>query len=587
VAADSFAHSWLNPGAAHAVGGSFDASHEMSRQWQGFMKARLVLGFLLVTLQTALYATGTSHSRAQIAISAAYLTGTLASKLFIQPRPLGQSFNRVWGALVGIDLLTFSALQLLQSGPSSISSINYTPLFALPLLVASVLGSMRLALGTAAGITVLMLGVSIWSYLHSHTDSAPYFVQPALSGVGYFAIAWLSNQLASRLTTEGQRARQSQLAANIQRQVNELVIESLPDGVLIVDERGCVHAANPAARQLLGSQQALHATVFDLKEEAGWLPLLNLTRLSVGTGQSHEEDVTIRHSLQGPRRVHARTRLAAPHGTAGESLCVLFLQDQRELEARMRTEKLAGMGRLSTAVAHEIRNPLSAISQANALLDEDIVDPKLKRLTAMVGQNAKRLEKIVDDILNVSRIQPYDPAYLIPALPLNTTVHRICTDWASQNGALGRLSIHGDDPAVYVRFDIEHLRRVLVNLLDNARRHTQEQPDAIQVIGHARNAEQAAISIWSDAPPMDQSVERHLFEPFFSSDSRSSGLGLYICRELCERHDASLIYQRSVRTARGQAIEGNEFVVTLRRADASDNADTAETLTTPWQPPLY
>jgi len=587
VAEEARAHSWLNPGTPDTGEGNFDASYEMSRQWQGFITARLVLGFVLVTLQIALYATGTAHSQAQIAISAAYLAGTLASKLFIRPRPLGQSFNRVWGALVGIDLLTFSALQVLQSGPASISTINYTPLFALPVLVASVLGSMRLALGTAAGITVLMLGVSIWSYLQSPTDSTPYFVQPALSGAGYFAIAWLSNQLASRLTTEGQRARQSQLAASIQRQVNELVIESLPDGVLIVDERGMVHSANPAARQLLGSHQALHATVFDLKEEPGWLPLLSLTRLSVATGQNHEEDVTIRHSNLGPRRVHARTRMAAPQGTTGESLCVLFLQDQRELEARMRTEKLAGMGRLSTAVAHEIRNPLSAITQANALLDEDVSDPKLKKLTAMVSQNAKRLEKIVNDILNVSRVQPYDPAHLIPALALGNTLHRICSDWASQNGAQRRLAIHGSDPATNVHFDIEHLRRVLLNLLDNARRHTHELAESIQVFADVIDAQNASFSIWSDAPPMDQSVERHLFEPFFSSDSRSSGLGLFICRELCERHDAVLFYQRNVRTARGIPIEGNEFVVTLRRADAPDNAQTTEPTTTPWQPPLY
>ena len=96
------------------------------------------------------------------------------------------------------------------------------------------------------------------------------------------------------------------------------------------------------------------------------------------------------------------------------ALLGIYLQDQRKLEASMRTEKLAGMGRLSTAVAHEIRNPLSAISQANALLDEDITDPRLKRLTAMVSQNAKRLEKIVNDILNVARVQPYDQDHLVP-----------------------------------------------------------------------------------------------------------------------------------------------------------------------------
>ena len=266
---------------------------------------------------------------------------------------------------------------------------------------------------------------------------------------------------------------------------------------------------------------------------------------------------------------------------------MLFLQDQRELEARMRTEKLAGMGRLSTAVAHEIRNPLAAITQANALLDEDVNDPKLKRLTAMVSQNAKRLEKIVNDILNVSRVHPYDPSYLIPALPLDTTVHRICSEWASQSGSRGRLTFHGDGTPTDVRFDNEHLRRVMVNLLDNARRYTQELPDAIQVVSSPIDAQHATISVWSDAPPMDPSVERHLFEPFFSSDSRSSGLGLFICRELCERHNASLVYQRTMRDARGRPTEGNEFMVTLHRADPPDNEPKAETSALPWQHPQY
>ena len=580
------APSWRDPDAvAYPPPGQAGDPHDVVRQWQGFMTARLVLGTVLVAMQVALYVTGTAHSNVQIVISAAYVVGTLGSKLLIRPRPLGRSFNRVWGALVGLDLLTFSALQMLQG--SSGTSINYTPLFALPILVASVLGSLRLALGTAAGITVLMLAEALLSYLKGPTDATPYFAQSALGGVGYFAIAWLSNQLSTRLASEGLRARQSDLAATIQRQVNELVIESLPDGVLVVDERGGVRAANPSARQLLGSQQALRAQMFDLNGEVGWRPLLNLTRLCVGTGRSQEEDMTIRHGNAGPRRVHARARLAAHPGQTGDSLCVLFLQDQRELEARMRTERLAGMGRLSTAVAHEIRNPLSAITQANALLEEDISDPKLKQLTAMVAQNAKRLEKIVNDILNISRVQPYDPGFLVPAVPLDTSTHRICNDWSTQTGSQQRLTLHPSDLTIGVHFDTEHLRRVMVNLLDNARRHTEDRADAIQVFTGVSDAQHATLSIWSDSAPLDQSVERHLFEPFFSSDSRSSGLGLYICRELCERHDASLIYQRTVRNARGQPTEGNEFVVTFRRAEPADNPLPADSTLTPWQPTLY
>lgn len=576
---------WFDASANQAHLPAADDSQEMLRQWQGFMTARLLLGLVLVFLQSALYLTGTFQSKAQIAISVAYLVGTLASKKLIRPRPLGQSFNRVWGALVGLDLLTFTVLQVLQTGVSS--SVNYTPLFALPILVASVLGSLRLALGTAAGVTVLMLGGSLLSYFKGPADASPYFAQAALSGVGYFAIAWLSNQLSTRLASEAQRARNSQQAATIERQVNELVIESLSDGVLVVDERGRVRAANPAARQLLSSQHAPGMSILDLKDEPGWTPLLHLTQLCVGTGSTHEEDISIRHGTDGPRRLHARACLAAPQGTAGESLCVIFLQDQRELEARIRTERMADMGRLSTAVAHEIRNPLSAITQANALLDEDLSDPRQKKLTDMVSQNAKRLEKIVNDILNASRVQPYGESYLVPPIMLDTAIHRVCSEWATQTGSQHRLTVHAGEPSIAVRFDNEHLRRVLVNLLDNARRYTEESADAIQIYIQALDSQQATVSIWSNAAPMDQSVERHLFEPFFSSDSRSSGLGLYICRQLCERHEASLTYQRTIRTAQGHPCEGNEFVITLRRIEATDNPASADNNTTPWQPTLY
>ena len=348
-----------------------------------------------------------------------------------------------------------------------------------------------------------------------------------------------------------------------------------------------MRAANPAAQQLLVSQRARQPLVFDLRSEAGWRPLLNLTRLSFGTGQAQEEDVTIRIEGQGPRRVRARARLAAPLGADGESLCVLFLQDQRELEARMRTEKLASMGRMSTAVAHEIRNPLAAIAQANALLEEDLEDPRLKQLTAMVRQNTKRLEKIVDDILDVSRVPPHDRALAAPTLALNESVHQICLDWAMQSGSQQRLGMRLPDQALQVRFDTEHLRRVLVNLLDNARRYASDQAEAIQVSSCLQGEHHATVSVWSDGAPMDQSVERHLFEPFFSSESRSSGLGLFICRELCEGHGASILHQRNVRSVGGQPCEGNEFVITFARTPSATGDSMRDTTDTPWQTTLY
>jgi two-component system sensor histidine kinase PilS (NtrC family) len=187
----------------------------------------------------------------------------------------------------------------------------------------------------------------------------------------------------------------------------------------------------------------------------------------------------------------------------------------------------------------------------------------------MVGQNAQRLAKIVNDILNASRAQPQDGGLAPLQVDLNEAVGRICRDWSAQNHRPQGLPCQLSAQAITVQFEGDHLRRVLVNLLDNARRFATERVDGIQVQTEAAHEQAAALRVWSEGPPMDQTVERHLFEPFFSSESRSSGLGLYICRELCEGHNASIAYQRSVREVDGHGVEGNEFFVNFVRIAAS------------------
>lgn len=554
-----------------------DDTREFSRIWQGFMTARLTLALVLLVMQVTMRATGTAHNPWLIAISAAYFASTLTTGLFGKPLFLGDRFNRHWIRLVGLDVFAFSSLQILQGGP-----VNYTPLFALPILLASVLGSLRLALGTAAGVTVLLLGSTLPQLLEINADAAVTTLQAALTGAGYFAVALLANQLSSRLASEGLRARSSQAAVNLQRQVNALVIASLPEGVLIVDGQGAVRSANPAAIQLLTRTPQTPASIDHLQQELEWLPLHQLTQRSLLQTSEQEEDITIRFPGQGPRRLRATTRPTNPQELGGERLCVLFLQDQHELDARMRTEKLASMGRMSTAVAHEIRNPLAAISQANALLDEDLSDPRHKRLTHMVDQNAQRLAKIVDDILNASRAQPQAGSLTALRITLEAATQRICNDWAAQNHCAERLVCDTGPGATVVQFEGEHLRRVLVNLLDNACRFAGAERGGIQVSTHADVAGFAALRVWSAGAPMDQTVERHLFEPFFSSESRSSGLGLYICRELCEGHRASITYQRSSRNLEGVPVEGNEFAVTLVRMAASLSTESEEPTPSPW-----
>jgi two-component system sensor histidine kinase PilS (NtrC family) len=549
-----FAPSLLDPGIEQA-----DNPREFERLWRGFMTARVTLGLVLLMLQSTIFGLGASKNTTLILICSGYFAAALTVRLMAKPRQLGRAFGSQWISTIGVDILAFAALQVAQG-----NSINYAPLFALPVLMASVLGTLLLAMGAAASVTLLLFSYATWMSIQAPGDATAHYLQAALTGAGCFVISFLANQIANRLASEELRAERSQLAAKMQSLVNELVIESLTDGILVVDSNSTVRAANPAARKLLGTQRAMRVSTFHLSSLVGWQGLVDLMQLSFSRNTSQQADVTIHHAGQGPRRVRVRTQLTPAQGNNMQSLCVMFLQDQREMEAKMRTDKLASMGRMSAAVAHEIRNPLAAIAQANALLDEDLSDPRHKQLTQMVQQNAKRLERIVEDVLNISRVQHGDNTMAAFALNLNETVARICQDWQNQKSGSQILGVKLTSDAIEVRFEAEHLRRILINLLDNALRYASQQPDAIQVSSSVSPTGQASISVWSDGQPMDQSVERHLFEPFFSSESRSSGLGLYLCRELCEGHGASIAYFRTQRNVGAKPTSGNEFIVTFQ-----------------------
>ena len=573
------AQSWFGPSLLEAGVERTDNPREFERLWRGFMTARVTLGLVLLALQGTIYALGTSRAPLLVLLCASYFGAALAVRLMASPRQLSNTMDAQWIGTIGVDIVTFAVLQLAQD-----STINYTPLFALPVLMASVLGSLLLALGAAASVTLLMFAHALWIALHGIGDTTSLFLQAALTGAGCFVIAFLAHLIATRLANVELRAQRSQLAVRVQRLVNELVIESLPDGVLVVDQSSMVRSANPAARQLLGAETAIRGNSFDLTSLMAWHGLDDLMKLSFSGNVPRQADVTIHHAGRGPRRVRVRTQLTAPQDAIGgtaERLCVMFLQDQREMEARLRTEKMASMGRMSAAVAHEIRNPLAAIAQANALLDEDLPDPRHKQLTHMVQQNVKRLDRIVEEVLNISRVQQEDNASAPSGLVLNEAVDKVCHDWQVQTQSDHLLNVNLSPRSIEVRFEEEHLRRILVNLLDNARRYATHQLDAIQVCAGTSTLGHGMLSVWSDGTVMDQSVERHLFEPFFSSESRSSGLGLYICRELCERHGATIAYYRTQRNTHGKQVDGNEFIVTFQANPlqttppmARDNAQT-------------
>lgn len=554
-----------------------------ARIYRAFASARVGVGLVLLAAQMVPLALGSAVPGWSVWIALAYALQTFAAwwlRTPLRSHALRQTLGRrQWAATIGADLLTLSALHVLAGG----GNLNYPAFLVLPALMAGVLTTRRQALAAAAAATLMLLATAVLRGL-TGGDVTTLVTQAGLLGGGLFLITLLAGEMSARLAREQQTARGSLELARQQAQINRLVIDEMQDGVLVVDRHGRVRSANPAARRLLSAHDMTPPAPFPLRGQAQWEPLVAAVEQAFAEGLAADggSSVTLELPAEGGalrRELRLRVRFTRRRDTqAPEDLCVLFMEDMRHLQTRSRQEKLAAMGRMSAGIAHEIRNPLAAIAQANALLAEDAVQPGQAQLSRMIADNVERLKRIVDDILTVAPPGLRPPP---PQIDLAATVERFCTEWRQANDQVTGphadalvLDIAPGARALGCRFEPDHLQRVLVNLLDNAWRHGSRGAGSVLVQLHEhgkrggaapdRPGERAVLlrlSVLSDGPPIPPDVERSLFEPFFSTRSRGTGLGLYICRELCERYGASIDYRQH---PGGGVRHRNEFFLTLR-----------------------
>ncbi len=543
-----------------------------ARVVRAYVAARAAIGLSVVVVQGIGSWSGQRQHEWAVLVALAYaaqaITLWLLPRLGALAEPVshGSQRRRQWLSTIGVDVLAFSTLHLLAVGVS----FNFAALLVLPVLMAGVLTSRLRALGTTSAVALVLLAAAWRS--NGDSESTTLMLQSGLAGMGLFVIALLASELAGRLSREELAARGSLELARQQAQLNRLVIEEMVDGVLVIDRALQVRAANPAARALLVDQGLSPPAPFALDREPVWAALWQAAQQAVGSGQWPEagQDVVLSFGQGHSRTLRLRVRFMRarvqdavrnPEAIASEPAAVLLLEDLRTLQARIRQEKLAAMGRVSAGIAHEIRNPLAAIAQANALLMEDALPPAQQQLAGIVADNVQRLKRLVDDVMEVAPGALPEPQ----AVDVAAVVAHAAADWARTQGlAMGsasplRAELHPGP--LGVTFDPEHLRRVLVNLLDNALRHASGEPGSVFLRLAALDEQRALLSVLSDGAPITPEVERRLFEPFFSTRSRGTGLGLYICRELCERYGASIEYRPRPAAERLR----NEFVVRMRR----------------------
>ncbi|MES1161594.1 MAG: PAS domain-containing protein, partial [Rhizobacter sp.] len=313
------------------------------RLYRAFIAARAALGPALVLAMGLASAFGARPAWWVMVISVVYAVLAIGMwalphlRTPVAPRAMAQLRSPQWLATIGVDLLCFITLHVLAPG----ASLNYVALLVLPVLMAGVLTPRRLALATTAAITLALLIVG-WVNATEGVEGTVVLTQAALASTGFFVITLLASELAARLAREELTARGSLEMARQQAQLNRLVIEEMQDGVLVVDRRGRVRAANPAARRLLAPSGMSRPAPFQLRGVQAWDALVKTVERAFGEASWPEagRDVVLQFetgsasSLGAQRTLRARVRFTRKREPqAIEEFCVLFLEDVRNMQA--------------------------------------------------------------------------------------------------------------------------------------------------------------------------------------------------------------------------------------------------------------
>ena len=454
-------------------------------------------------------------------------------------------------AQISIDIAVISILYLTGGGARS----GLVILYLFPLAGAAILAPLTLSLLSASLVALFLLAETLYQVFLG--DRTLPLTQAGLYGAVFFAIVLVVSRLAAKLIGQEELAARRGADLQIQQAINQIVIADVEDGILVVGRDGRVFTGNPAAQFMLGLTDEQRD--FRLADMPALAPIghafaawLQQSANPLGKSAPRTAYVTVKqrdagadgHSTawSGRRDLSAHLKLRfARVDTPDEAAerCVIFMQDVTAIENQAQQLKLASMGRLTASIAHEVRNPLSAIGHATALLAEDLLDTGHVRLLKIVGDNVTRVNRMVEDILQLSRkVQPNsDPLYL------NSFLSELQTEFQETHDLRDDMMWLGNTGTSPVRFDPLHLREVLVNLLTNAVRYASGEAASIRMYAVNDTAGRMELHVQDDGPGITPDVRAHLFEPFYTTSNKGTGLGLYLARELCLNNEATLDYE--------------------------------------------
>ena len=383
-------------------------------------------------------------------------------------------------------------------------------------------------------------------------DSALLARSGVLGGI-CFASAIVANFLA-------ERARRNEALATVRareleelNRLNETIVQRMQTGLIALDDGFRIRLINNAARQSLNIDTDYKDRPIAALNPALARHLERSAKMPDRPGGPAEEPEELPGLLVAFMRVGASER----HDT------IVFIERQADAEARLQQIKLAAVGRLTAGIAHEIRNPLAAVSNAAQLLEESAnLDKSERRITEIIRNNARRMNRIVENILQVSRRQQARPRILQAEPFLSSLVEEF---QSTRPEPFDSLECNIEPPELVVYFDPGQLHQVVWNMCQNACRHGAgvDGKAHIEIHAHALEGDVPCLDVLDSGPGVSEDQQRKLFEPFFTTSAKGTGLGLYLSRELCEFNRAKLSYHL-------RPEGGSRFRITFSSKEASE-----------------
>ena len=477
-----------------------------------------------------------------------------------------------------VDIVTISIFYIASGGAKTGLAI----LYLFPLAGCAILAPLIWALFFASSVTLVLLAESGYQVLQAVDNVS--ISQAGLYGAAFFSGVWVIKRLADKLIAQQDKAARRGKDFRIQQAINRLILADMGDGILVVARDGTVLTGNPAAERMLGLSIPQDKPLCTLTEIPSLMPIAEaffIWRARVAKSRPTEEnsslfvmvkpgdDVSLQSAttVWGGRReltAHLKLRFAKVEAEGlTEDRSVIFLQDVTEIENQAQQLKLASMGRLTASIAHEVRNPLSAISYAASLLREELSGPSQTRLLNIVGDNVARLNQMIEDILSLSRkAQSHGEP-----LALGSFFDEFLEEFGETNTLAKNLIHVGKLDPYRVQFDPLHLREVMMNLLSNALRYASGEDGSIRIHAVPDGGNRLELHVQDDGPAISTEVRAHLFEPFYTTSSKGTGLGLYLARDLCLNNGAMLDYEYRMDSLEDNAADGidpaGRFVITL------------------------